>query len=47
MMVLYDKGAIRLKADFRCDYVPNVGDEVKINNIPSDGKEVRLGLERG
>lgn len=54
MMVLYDKGAIRLKSDFRCDYIPSVGDEVKIDNMiyrvmdkrfDLDLNEVRISLE--
>ena len=54
MMALYDKGTIRLKADFRCDYIPSVGDTVKIDNInyrvtgksfDLDLNEVRISLE--
>lgn len=54
MMLLYDKGAIRLKSDFRCDYIPSVGDEVKIDNMiyrvtdkrfDLDLNEVRISLE--
>lgn len=54
MIALYDKGAIRLKSDFRCGYIPSVGDEIKIDNIiyrvtgkrfDLDLNEVRISLE--